>query len=1011
MAGGKWLALPSLLVSGTHASSSGGAISSLRLRSTATSKQSLPVQLRGDEGSQAFLSLPLVLSWTTESGIGSTLPIRLCNIASISCDDNTISLKFKGISTGSSIFTIKFRLESERVATTFVNGIESLIEWNRIHEKGLLEYHKIDALSTRPSNSSNDVIRLGLRAAKVGDDAAFMQALCQGYPIDALGGPGETGDTALLLACRHGHRGIVALCLSKNALLDPLNSSQTAIHAAVKGGNVELVRTLLDHAESRDGQAFVEALLNCMDDSSGGETALHHAVSIGNLSMVRLCIERGANVSSMVGSTGQTAVHVAAKTGDPMVLSVLLEASDPSLLGVTDLRGRTPLMTAVAAGRRAINDSSCRRKNIRCMLDLLSASSLADESFDGSGALQIARQEGMSGIASIIKDGVRHLRAVKEQADVLNLTGLARNQYRAEQCLQKLGIQGGSTPHNSTESAGRLREGAPTPLPLPPPPSSSSYSSSFSVGPPVVSGGKSAALPTSNLGIETKERVATEDQPAAKLSSNVLTRMVGGDTAIAPGPSDTATNVAEEKASNDVSSSATVDTGQPLKDKKEYALYFKMMKMMVPIPAIKHKMVKENVDPAILDLDPEKSYESQEHLLKKSEEQPKKKPLEPKVITGQKTTVTTTPLHWDALPESVANHPGSFWNSDTDPFVSPEALKMIEENFEAKSKSMVVVSQAMPAESGQMILSTKWANNTSITMKPFSMAGVANMYDMVRLVSSLSGPVVTLERAESLLTLLQTIDRTEVKAIREFSGDPADLCRPDRFIHITMKEKKHFLEKLEMFCFVQRFDEVIDDLREMANKMLAACVEICDNEAIGRLLLSLLSVGNIMNENSKARSGRAVQAVHLGTLFKAALKKGKSVSTMDVAIINLLGWNGDEVHPIIPTLECVKIAERIDLEYILQELEVLQKGIKRITDEASTLEKQQSSESGETVDMFIPNASDFLKNAQPLVEETRAAVHAAKEKVSAVIASLGLPQSGDKAMNVSRSEHAMENPT
>ena len=240
-----------------------------------------------------------------------------------------------------------------------------------------------------------------------------------------------------------------------------------------------------------------------------------------------------------------------------------------------------------------------------------------------------------------------------------------------------------------------------------------------------------------------------------------------------------------------------------------------------------------------------------------------------------------------------------------------------------------------------------------------------------------------------------------MKAIREFSGDPADLCRPDRFIHITIKEKNRFLEKLEMFCFVQRFDEGIDDLREMANKMLAACVEICDNEAIGRLLLSLLSVGNIMNENSKARSGRAVQAVHLGTLFEAALKKGKSASTMDVAIINLLGWNGDEVHPIVPTLGCVKIAERIDLEYILQELEVLHKGIKRITKELS-IEKQRSSEGGETGDMFIPNASDFLENAQPLMEETRAAVHAAKEKVSAVFSSLGLPQSGEKAMKVSK---------
>ena len=279
------------------------------------------------------------------------------------------------------------------------------------------------------------------------------------------------------------------------------------------------------------------------------------------------------------------------------------------------------------------------------------------------------------------------------------------------------------------------------------------------------------------------------------------------------------------------------------------------------------------------------------------------------------------------------------------------------------------------------------------------------MYDMVHLVSSLSSNlVVTLERAESLSILLQTIDQTEVEAIRDFSGDPADLCRPDRFIHITMKEKNRFLKKLEMFCFVQRYAGVIDELRDKAKKTLAACDEICDNVSIERLLLSMLRVGNVMNENSKARSGRAVQAVHLGALFKAALKKGKNASMMDVAVINLLGWNGDEVLPIAPALECVKIAERIDMEHILQEMEVLQKGIKRITDEITFEKKRRSSERDETGDSFIQNASAFLEDSLPLLEKTQAAVQAAKEKVSAVFASLGLPQSGKKAMKVSRSE-------
>jgi len=39
--------------------------------------------------------------------------------------------------------------------------------------------------------------------------------------------------------------------------------------------------------------------------------------------------------------------------------------------------------------------------------------------------------------------------------------------------------------------------------------------------------------------------------------------------------------------------------------------YFKMMKMGLPKEAAKHAMVRDQLDPSILDLDPEKSLKSQ----------------------------------------------------------------------------------------------------------------------------------------------------------------------------------------------------------------------------------------------------------------------------------------------------------------------------------------------------------------------------------------------------------------
>merc|ERR1712008_546134 len=53
------------------------------------------------------------------------------------------------------------------------------------------------------------------------------------------------------------------------------------------------------------------------------------------------------------------------------------------------------------------------------------------------------------------------------------------------------------------------------------------------------------------------------------------------------------------------------DTGPPLEEDPEYVKYFKMLKMGLPVDAVKHSITKDGKDPSIMDLDPEKSLKSQ----------------------------------------------------------------------------------------------------------------------------------------------------------------------------------------------------------------------------------------------------------------------------------------------------------------------------------------------------------------------------------------------------------------
>ncbi|ETO70863.1 hypothetical protein F444_12701 [Phytophthora nicotianae P1976] len=65
-----------------------------------------------------------------------------------------------------------------------------------------------------------------------------------------------------------------------------------------------------------------------------------------------------------------------------------------------------------------------------------------------------------------------------------------------------------------------------------------------------------------------------------------------------------AETVSPAPASADNSSSQKDQT--PLKDHPTYEKYFKMLKVGLPAPVVKHKMQSENVDPSILDMDPNK---------------------------------------------------------------------------------------------------------------------------------------------------------------------------------------------------------------------------------------------------------------------------------------------------------------------------------------------------------------------------------------------------------------------
>lgn len=123
----------------------------------------------------------------------------------------------------------------------------------------------------------------------------------------------------------------------------PLNvadiDGETALHAAVRSGNLLVVRAVLR------GGADTSAL------NRSGVTPLHLAAQNNSVEIVEVLLAHGANVESR-DSFGCTPLYDGARRGSPAIVSLLLRAGAD--VQAADKFGTTPLHRAARAGRAEI---------------------------------------------------------------------------------------------------------------------------------------------------------------------------------------------------------------------------------------------------------------------------------------------------------------------------------------------------------------------------------------------------------------------------------------------------------------------------------------------------------------------------------------------------------------------------------------------------------------------------------------------------------------------------------
>ena len=90
----------------------------------------------------------------------------------------------------------------------------------------------------------------------------------------------------------------------------------------------------------------------------------------------------------------------------------------------------------------------------------------------------------------------------------------------------------------------------------------------------------------------------------------------------------------------------SADTGPPMKEDPKYAKYFKMIKMGLPMGAVKNALIRDGLDPALMDLDHNKSVASQLDPKKKGG---------PKGLKPSKPKIRRKKVYWNKIDAKDGN--------------------------------------------------------------------------------------------------------------------------------------------------------------------------------------------------------------------------------------------------------------------------------------------------------------------------------------------------------------------
>ena len=226
--------------------------------------------------------------------------------------------------------------------TKSVHGAEKIME-----EKGKVPAQTTFHILLQMKVNVNGYNEAGLTALHVACDRGIfkmVENLLQSEKID-INVKDKQDNTPMHLACTSGEKDIVRSLIEHGASLLRVSNKEgmTPLHMAVVEQKLEVVKLILEVKAGIKKDLLMEA-------EAKGHTSFLLAIKAGNEEMVKLLMDNRAD--KMVRNySGANAIHLAASHNKVKIMKLIYDAGAVDLFSNTDLRNHTPLHYAAKSNQ------------------------------------------------------------------------------------------------------------------------------------------------------------------------------------------------------------------------------------------------------------------------------------------------------------------------------------------------------------------------------------------------------------------------------------------------------------------------------------------------------------------------------------------------------------------------------------------------------------------------------------------------------------------------------------